>query len=239
MWYNETMKKEAAISIVFCAAFAARAALPTGDAFQNPGRESRPETWFHFIGGNISKEGVSADLEAVKSAGIGGIHLFHGQFGGAWPRVPEQVACLSEKWDSLVGFAADECKRLGLDFTMQNCPGWATAGGPWIKPGNAMRHLVWERTDVEGGGRVSVKLPRRTYKDEAGRDYRDIAVIAFPAPEGGDWATPLEPANGRSGKITIPDGERTTAIDFEFDSPVTVRTLELPPGATGPVRGFR
>ena len=223
------MKKEAAISIVFCAAFAARAALPTGDAFQNPGHESRPETWFHFIGGNISKEGISADLEAVKSAGIGGIHLFHGQFGGAWPRVPEQVACLSEKWDSLVGFAADECKRLGLDFTMQNCPGWATAGGPWIKPGNAMRHLVWERIDVEGGGRVSVKLPRRTYKDEAGRDYRDIAVIAFPAPEGGDWATPLEPANGRSGKITIPDGERTTAIDFEFDSPVTVRTLELPP----------
>ena len=52
--------------------------------------EDRPQTWFHLIGGNVSKEGLTADLEAFSGAGIGGIQLFHGQMGSAypWPRTP-------------------------------------------------------------------------------------------------------------------------------------------------------
>ena len=44
-------------------------------------RNARPETWFHVIGGNASKAGLTADLEALKSAGFGGIQFFHGQYG--------------------------------------------------------------------------------------------------------------------------------------------------------------
>lgn len=206
-------------------------------AFRDPPRESRPETWFHFIGGNVAKGGITADLEAIKGAGISGIQLFHGQFGGAWPGVSPQITCLSRPWDGLVGFVADECRRLGLRFTMQNCPGWAMSGGPWIKPENAMRHLTWSRTDVEGGGRVELKLPR-SGGSQAWRDYRDVAVLAFPA-TAGDWDKALKPARVTSdhkadwggwqnGKPVKMSPYSVTKIVFDFAEPVTVRTVELP-----------
>ena len=34
--------------------------------FQSPAIEYRPETWFHLMGNNISKEGLTLDLEAIK-----------------------------------------------------------------------------------------------------------------------------------------------------------------------------
>ena len=169
--------------LVAFAATANAAGLPEGE-FRDPSSANRPETWFHFIGGNVAKPGITADLEAIKGAGISGIHLFHGQFGGKWPGVEPQITCLSAPWDGLVGFVADECKRLGLTFTMQNCPGWAMSGGPWIKPENAMRHLIWGRTDVEGGKRVEVKLPTLAPSAPNPKDYHDVVVLAFPATAG-------------------------------------------------------
>lgn len=93
-----------------------------GGDFTTPPKDAWPQTWFHLIGGNVSKPGLTADLEAIRTAGIGGIQLFHGQVGAAtaWPRTHEQIPCLSQKWDDLIGFAADECARLGLKFEMQN-----------------------------------------------------------------------------------------------------------------------
>ena len=127
-------------------------------AFVSPSRMYYPETWFHYIGGNVSPEGITADLEAIVSAGISGVQLFHGQFGGQWPATTDSIACLSEKWDAAVEHTAKECKRLGLRFTMQNCPGWAMSGGPWIKPENAMRSIIYSRTDVDGRD-IQVELP--------------------------------------------------------------------------------
>ena len=93
----------------------------------------------------------NADLEAIAEARISGIQLFHGQFGGEWPGVSPQIQTLSEDWDDLVQWTATECKRLNLRFSMQNCPGWSYAGGPWIELKNSMRHLVYSRTDIDGG----------------------------------------------------------------------------------------
>ena len=118
--------------------------------FVTPDRVHYPETWFHYIGGNVSHEGITADLEAIASAGISGVQLFHGQFGGRWPATTDSIACLSEHWDAAVRHTAEEAKRLGLRFSMQNCPGWAMAGGPWMKPENAMRTIVYSRADVFG-----------------------------------------------------------------------------------------
>ncbi|HBC38037.1 MAG TPA: hypothetical protein DDZ69_08540, partial [Porphyromonadaceae bacterium] len=143
-----------------------------------------PETWYHFIGGNVSKPGITADLEAIAKAGISGIQLFHGQFGGEWPGVSPQIQTLSEDWDELVQWTAEECKRLNLRFTMQNCPGWSYAGGPWIEPENSMRHLVYSRTDLAGGVASEITLAKPGNIEEEWRDYRDLFVIAFPTPEG-------------------------------------------------------
>lgn len=166
-------------------------------SFRNPSKVYHPETWFHYIGGNVAKDGITKDLEAIAKAGISGIQLFHGQFGGAWPGVEPQITSLSANWDDAVRHTALECRRLGLRFSMNNCPGWATSGGPWITPSNAMRNLIWNRTDVVGGKVISQALPVPDPSTETWRDYKDIAVLAFPTPAG-DTGKPLIPGSVNS-----------------------------------------
>ncbi|MBQ0006538.1 MAG: hypothetical protein KBS57_03940, partial [Alistipes sp.] len=157
------------------------------ETFRHPDKVYYPQTWFHFIDGNVGREGITADLEAIAQAGISGIQFFHGgNFGGDWPGQSEHIYCLTEKWDSLVSFTSSEARRLGLRFTMQNCPGWSMAGGPWISPENSMRNLCWTRTVVSAPeeGMLSLELPVPEAAAEEGTDYRELFVLAFPTPEG-------------------------------------------------------
>ncbi len=131
--------------------------------------DARPETWFHVIGGNVTQEGLSADLEAISEAGYGGIQFFHGaaRDGKLWPGVKEPVECLSPKWDELVGFIAEECEKRGLTFKMQNCPGWSMSGGPWITTDKCMRKLVAFPPDGKPGF-------------DADDDFHEICTLTFP-----------------------------------------------------------
>ena len=153
-------------------------------AFRQPHRIFYPETWFHFLNGSIRREGITRDLEAIAQTGIKGVQFFHGQVGDPadWPGTEEHVECLSPKWEELVRHTAEQAKRLGLNFSLQTCPGWAMSGGPWIKPEQAMRHLSYTRTDVQGGQQVDVVLPINQEKEW--QDWQDIVVLAFPAPDG-------------------------------------------------------
>ena len=177
----------------------------------------RPETWFHVIGENASKEGLTADLEAIRDVGFSGVHFFHGS-GGTWPGVTNGIPCLSPGWDDFVHHLGVECERLGLGLRLQNCPGWSMSGGPWIAPSNAMRQLVFSRT-VLSSGDASVRLSLPPEADVDWRDYRDVAVVAFPTPEG-DKSEDVRPLS-----------VLTNANDwtFTYPRPVTMRTLELPP----------
>lgn len=220
------LKSLLALSAAACAAVCA--AAPDAAAFARPAAARHPETWFHLIGGNVAKEGLDADLDAIKAAGISGIHLFHGQMGKdvAWPGVTKRIPCLSADWDDLVRAAAEGCARRGLVFKMQNCPGWSMSGGPWIPPEMAMRNLAYSRVDVPGGAAVGA-LPTPTWQMECyvgqeQRDYRDLFVLAFPTPEGGDdqtW-TPV-PAEAT-------DGAGVMRRVFRFDAPRRVRAITLP-----------
>jgi len=214
----------------------------TENKFKSPDKDYYPETWYHFIGGNVSKEGITADLEAIARAGISGIQLFHGQFGGEWPGVSPQIQTLSKDWDDLVLWTAKECKRLNLRFTMQNCPGWSYAGGPWIEPENSMRHLVYSRTDVSGGAQEKITLKKPEPSKEDWRTYKDLFVIAFPTPEG-DAGSREMPVNITSNKPEIqfkecfinqkrivvpPSISGSTIIDVDFSKKTTIRTIEFP-----------
>ncbi len=211
--------------------------------FVAPPKIFYPETWFHYIGGNVSLEGITQDLEAIAGAGFSGIHLFHGQFGGVWPGTDMQIACLSPLWDNAVRHTARECQRLGLRFTMQGCPGWAMAGGPWVKPENAMRHLVWSRTDITSQtGLISLPVPQPSEEDW--RDYRDIMVLAFPTPEGDidaqlmpetiksniscDWKSYLagQAQEALHLKPSTPDNHYW--LEVTYPSEQTIRSIEFP-----------
>lgn len=214
------------------------------DLFMKPPKVHYPQTWFHIISGNVSKEGLTRDLEAIAESGISGVQLFHGQFGGPWPGVEPQVTALSADWDDMIAHAASEAKRLGLRFTMLECSGWATAGGPWIEPSNAMRHLVSSRKDVIAGeSGVTLDMPQPS--GEPWRDYHDIAVLAFPTPLD-DTGKILEPESvsgnyadfpwknflaGNAGRpASLPPCEegKPWRLDVTFADTVAVRTVELP-----------
>ena len=147
-----------------------------------------PETWFHVIGGNASKEGIVADLDAIRAAGISGIQFFHGQGDGSlWPGVTNPIPCLSEQWIDLVRFISDECHKRHLTFKMQNCPGWSMSGGPWITPDKAMRKLV-------------AFEPGKSPKWDTDDDYHEIGTVTFP------WVPIIQ--DGGVSAVTFPNPQQ-------------------------------
>ena len=176
-----------------------------------------PEVWLEVMGGNFRKDGLKQDLEAIKEAGFSGVHFFHIDRGGAWPGCPEQIPCLSEKWDDIIRFMGDECRRLGLALTVQNCPGWSQSGGPWITLENCMREAVYARRDFKGGEKVTLPEIPGKYRDRDS-DWKDIALLAFPTPEG-DTGEELKP---------VKTEKRGDERIYRFAEPVTIRSMVLP-----------
>ena len=188
-------------------------------AFLHPDRIFYPETWIHFLNGSIRREGITQDLEAIAASGIQGVQFFHGQVGNPadWPGTEEHIECLSPKWEELVRHTADEAHRLGLRFSLQTCPGWATSGGPWIKPEQAMRHLSYTQASVTGGSMVDIVLP--TNQKEAWRDWRDIAVLAFPTPQGDTpaycQAATVDAADHQDDWLRLLNGEEKAKVSLK------------------------
>jgi len=155
------------------------AALGTTDtleaSFRRPPAGAKPHTWWHWLNGNTSKEGITADLEAMKRAGIGGVQIFNVDCG-----IPDgPIPVMSPQWQEHTRHAIAEAARLGLEVCIHNCPGWSSSGGPWVTPEHAMQMLTWTERDVEGPGRISIRLDQPATRQGY---YRDIAVIAMPIP---------------------------------------------------------
>jgi hypothetical protein len=142
--------------------------------FKNPPASARPHTWWHWMSGNVTKEGITADLEAMKQAGIGGAHIFDA--GQGIPNGP--IKYNSPEWRSLMAFAFQEAKRLGLDMTMHNSSGWSSSGGPWVTKEDAMKKIVFSKSVVQGGEKVKVPAPTVNLGY-----YRDLQIVALPTPE--------------------------------------------------------
>ncbi|AWW28864.1 hypothetical protein DN752_01245 [Echinicola strongylocentroti] len=144
--------------------------------FENPPSEAKARTWWHWISGNVSREGITADLEAMKEMGIQEAQLFNVHLD--FPQGP--VEYLSEEWLDYFYFAATEAKRLDLELSFHNSSGWSSSGGPWITPEYAMQTVVYSEVLVEGGVTYKALLPEPEKKLDY---YEDIAVLAFPKPE--------------------------------------------------------
>jgi len=147
------------------------------DDFRNPPAEAKPLMIWQWMDGLISKEGITADLEAYQEAGIGGVQNF--QVGGPLQVLAKDTtnAIGSEKWQQLMKFAIGECRRLGLSFGTHNCPGWSSSAYPTVKPEYAMQKLVWSMTVATGKSRIRLGMPET---DPQYDYYRDVAVIAVP-----------------------------------------------------------
>ena len=162
--------------------------------FVNPPDGARPWVYWYFMDGHLSPEGMTADLEAMKRAGIGGgVYL---EVGIGIP--PGPVQFMSEAWQQTVADAFGHADQLGLEIALAAGAGWCGAGGPWVKPDESMQFLVTSETRVHGPGKFNGLLPRpkpRTpfFGEETLTPelravwedfYIDSCVLAFPAPEG-------------------------------------------------------
>lgn len=172
----------AVVVLALCGAIRASSEDELVRGFRNPPPSARPHTWWHWINGNITKEGITADLEAMKRVGIGGAQIFNVEVGVPAGKVP----FMSPTFREMIRHAAKEANRLGLELCVHNCAGWSSSGGPWVKPEHAMQALCWSETSVRGPSRFEGVLPRpqRILRYGPGDYYRDIAVLAFPVPSG-------------------------------------------------------
>jgi hypothetical protein len=130
--------------------------------------------WFP-LDGNLTREGITADLEAMAGVGIGG--FIYMETAQGTPSGPAAFA--GPLWRDLFKHACQEAARLGLTVRMNNDAGWCGSGGPWITPELSMQKVVWTETTVKGGKPFDGQLEQpEAYQNY----YRDLAVLAFPEP---------------------------------------------------------
>jgi hypothetical protein len=126
--------------------------------FGNPPASARPRVWWHWMNGNITQDGIKRDLEWMKRVGIGGLQNFDAEL--MTPKVVEKrLPYMTPEWKEAFRYAAGLADQLGLEMAIASSPGWSETGGPWVKPEQAMKKLVWSELRVQGGTKFSGTLP--------------------------------------------------------------------------------
>ena len=220
------------------AASTAECADDLAEGFANPPTSARPVTWWHWMNGCVSKEGITADLESMSRIGLGGAQLFFvttNMRSDDGQEIKGDVAYMIPKWQAMVQHSIEECKRLGLEFSILTCEGFGQGGGTWVPPEGGMQRLVWTNRLVDGGAKVPLELPVPPSTDSA---YRDVAVVAFPTPPGDESTAPPAITSSRgTPAIKLSDGNTLTLpvpmpgepqwLQLKYDKPNTFCSIYI------------
>jgi hypothetical protein len=175
-WFKSIIAVASLLALVLAIPAAGQDAKgPATADFAKPPQSAKPWVYWFWLNGNITKEGMTADLEAMHRVGIGGVIIMEVDQGV--PLGP--VSFGGPKWRELFKHTISEAARLGIEVDMNNDAGWNGSGGPWVKPEHAMQRIVWTETAIEGGKQLDMILPQSL---AVGGYYKDIAVLAFPTP---------------------------------------------------------
>ncbi|HEY6915382.1 MAG TPA: glycosyl hydrolase, partial [Paludibacter sp.] len=197
--------------------------------FKNPSAEAKPWTFWYWMHGAVSKEGIRADLKAMQEIGLGGAYLMpiKGVEGSTYPRPVNQ---LSPEWWEMVRYSFQMADSLGLKMGMHISDGFALAGGPWIKPSESMQKVVFTDTIIKGGKIIGLQLRQ---PEAVQNYYEDIAVYALPVKE-----LPLRGSfsiKSNNPDDTIPfsmqgkdfRSEKPCYIQYTYEKPFTLRSIEI------------
>lgn len=143
-------------------------------SFLHPSKAAKPWVFWFWMNGNVTKEGITADLEAMQKAGIGGTMMMSLGFGTP----PGKLDFNSPQWRDMYAHAVNESKRLGLEMSLHQCDGYGMAGGQWMKPPQGIKEIVWTIKDVDGSSDTPIRLAQP--KTKLGF-YEEVAVLAFPS----------------------------------------------------------
>lgn len=188
--------------------------------------------------GAVSKEGITADLEAMKHAGLGGTYLMPIKGLKEGPQYNGKAQQLTPEWWEMVRFSMQEADRLGLKLGMHICDGFALAGGPWITPEESMQKVVWSDTIVSGGKHEALRLPLPEAYEGF---YKDISLFALPVKEDApdEMSVKVTCVNLATGSQV--DARKTVNrddagvirssypcyIQYEYEQPFTCRNIEV------------
>ena len=220
--------------------------MPLADGFRHPPESARPWVYLFPLDGNLSREGITADLEAMHRVGLGGFILMETDQGA--PKGPARFG--GPLWREMFKHLCSEAQRLGLKVNMHNAAGWTGSGGPWITPELAMQKVVWTETVTSGPARFDRPLPQ---PEKVREHYRDLAVLAFPSVIGEESkmsdTPPVITASGMNRsfvaqslldddpatKVILPRPEPGNPqwLQLEFAQPFTARSLTITPGWRG------
>src|SRR5437764_5732013 len=142
----------AALLLLSASAFAQTNSTASRDSlytnFINPGNAARPRVWWHWMNGNITKDGIQKDIEWMSRVGIGGLQNFDAQL--MTPQiVDKRLVYMTPEWKDAFRFAAQQAEQHGLELAIASSPGWSETGGPWVEPKDAMKKLAWSESIVE------------------------------------------------------------------------------------------
>ncbi|MFZ4412465.1 MAG: glycosyl hydrolase [Bacteroidales bacterium] len=157
----------------------AQTALNKSD-FQTPPQSTKVHTWWHWMNGNISKEGISKDLESMKQQGIVQASIFDVGLPSATLLDIPKVKFGTAEWYDMFRWSLREANRFGISIGFHNCGGWSQSGGPWITPESSMKQYGWSKTIVDGGKIIKTQLTQPPTRNDF---YRDAMVVAFPISE--------------------------------------------------------
>jgi len=163
------------------------------DGFEHPPASARPRVWWHWMNGNITKQGIRLDLEWMHRVGIAGYQNFDAAL--ATPQVvKKRLAYMTPAWKDAFRYAIELGDQFGMEMAIAGSPGWSETGGPWVPPSQGMKKYVWSETVVEGGRPFAGRLahpPQNTgafqnlgIHDDLGnyasppKFYADAAVVA-------------------------------------------------------------
>lgn len=201
------------------------------DAFKQPTSNNNLWCYWYWINDDISKDGVTKDLEAMKKAGIGAALI-----GNINPAQEDgKVPLFSEEWWDIMVHAVNEGKRLGVDIGVFNCPGWSQSGGPWVKANMAMRYLNYSKTEVKGPATINLELekPNVQFEDTYTIAYKDKGTkMPKPTITGSHTPKDLKALSDNDTatiyKFSIAKKKELT-LNYRFDEPVTARNISLHP----------
>jgi hypothetical protein len=192
IWMSVWMRnRDWLCAAVFLCVVSLASAQGTADAlksgFETPPESAKPRVWWHWMNGNITKEGIKLDLEWMHRAGLGGFQNFDAAL--FTPQLVEKrLVYMTPDWKDAFKYATTEADQLGLEEAIAGSPGWSETGGPWVPAKEAMKKYVWSETRIEGGKPFTGMLahpPSNTgaFQNLPIEDLGDMVGTSFKAPE--------------------------------------------------------
>jgi hypothetical protein len=223
--------------------------------FATPPQAARPRTFWPWMNGNVTREGIAKDLDWMHRVGIVGFPAVDAAI--ETPQVVDhRVPYLSDEWREIYRYAVSTADKYGMEVAIEGAPGWSMTGGPWVTPQQAMKKLVWSTTAAEGPFHGVLPQPPDTIgplqnaplagddtptpKTAALHFYRDSLVIAYRTPVA---EAVVDEANWNGGTLDIKqlaDGDLSNAVKLvaagpdaevfiqeKFESPATIQGVRL------------